>query len=137
MTAQEIVAAVKSLGLPQESYVVFGSCPMALANLREAGDIDLLVTPEVFEQLGARGWVMMHKGKDDNPLTKDIFEAHQHWNFSSYRPTLKHLQKTATMYHSVPFAALSEVRKWKAASGRPKDLVDVAMIDTYLTGIND
>jgi hypothetical protein len=129
MTANEIVEAVRALNLPEGSFVVFGSCPMALANLREAGDIDMLVAPEVFEQLARQGWAPTHKGKDDNPLTKDVFEAHQNWNFSKYKPSLEHLKKTATIYESIPFAALDEVRKWKAASGRPKDLVDVALID--------
>jgi hypothetical protein len=45
MTGQDIINKVKPLNLPKGQYVVFGSCPMALAGLREAGDIDMLVTP--------------------------------------------------------------------------------------------
>ena len=36
MTKNQIIAKMASLNLPQGSYVVFGSAPMAVAGLREA-----------------------------------------------------------------------------------------------------
>ena len=131
MNKQQIIDKAKSLSLPSGSYVVFGSCPLALAGLREAGDIDMLVNDETFAQLREAGWQEVDKGKDDNPLTHDVFEAHNSWKFSTYDPTLEHLLATATVIDGIPFASLDEVRKWKAASGRPKDLVDIQLIDQY------
>lgn len=136
MNLQEIITKVKELGLPEGSYVVFGSCPLAAAGLREAGDIDMLVTAEVFRGLGVAGWKRVNKGVGDMPFTHDVFEAHDNWDFSHYRPTLDQLLMTATVIDGVPFAALEEVRKWKAASGRPKDLKDIELIDAYLAQRN-
>lgn len=124
---------MKALSLPKNSFIVFGSCPMALAGLRESSDIDLLVTPELRTNLKERGWVEINKGKDDHPLSSGIFEAHDNWSFSSYSPTLKHLLSSATITEGIPFASLHEVRKWKAASGRPKDATDIELIDNYLS----
>lgn len=45
MTREEIILKVKKLRLPEDSYVVFGSCPLATARIREADDIDLLDSP--------------------------------------------------------------------------------------------
>jgi hypothetical protein len=138
MTAQEIIAKVKELNWPEGSYVVFGSCPMALAGIREANDIDFLVSKELFAELKTQGWKQIYKTPNDQPLTKDSFEArgvlevHDNWNFSLYNPTLEHLLASATLADGVSFAALKEVRKWKAAAGRPKDLKDVELIDEYL-----
>lgn len=129
MTASEIITKVKALNLPQGSYVVFGGCPLALAGLREANDIDLLVSPELFAQLRKQGWTEHFKTENDIPLTHDVFEAHENWNFSAYKPTLQHLLATATTKDGVPFASLEEVRKWKVSSGRPKDLKDIELID--------
>lgn len=131
MNKQQIVDKVKSLNLPAGSYIVFGSCPLALAGLREAGDIDMLVNDETLEQLRQAGWQEVDKGKDDKPLAHDVFEAHNSWKFSAYNPTLEHLLATATVVDGIPFASLDEVRKWKAASGRPKDLVDIELINNY------
>ena len=129
MTGEEIVAKMKELNLPKNTYVVFGSGPMAAAGLRESNDIDLLVSKDVFVKLKEAGWKEQVKSLDDKPLTHEIFEAHNNWNFSSYNPTLEHLLASATEVEGIPFASLNEVRKWKIASGRPKDLNDVKLID--------
>jgi hypothetical protein len=132
MTKQEIIDKVTALHLPAGAYIVFGSCPMAAAGIRESSDVDMLVSSELKETLRQAGWQEVDKGQDDKPLTFDVFEAHDNWNFSSYSPTLTQLLKTADIFDGVPFASLEEVRKWKAASGRPKDLKDLELIDAYI-----
>lgn len=127
------MAAVKSLKLPPGSYIVFGSGPLAAYGLREAGDVDLYVSEGVLEGFKAAGWQQIEKGPDDKPYSHGIFEAHAHWNFSPYAPTLKQLLKTATVIEGVPFASLDEVRKWKAASDGLKHAADVRLIDDYLS----
>ncbi|MDP3741369.1 MAG: hypothetical protein Q8R08_03540 [bacterium] len=102
---------------------------MIIAGLREANDIDLLVSPEVYEKLRRAGWQELHKGPHDHPLVHDVFEAHDNWDFSSYSPMLNHLLGSAIVVDDIPFAALEEVRKWKVASARPKDLADIKLID--------
>jgi len=129
MEKEEIIAKVKSLNFPKNSYVVFGSCPLAIAGLREAKDIDFLVSKELFVKLKASGWTELRKSFNDKPLVHDIFEAHDNWNFSEYSPTLEQLLASATIIDEIPFASLEEVRKWKVASGRPKDLIGIELID--------
>lgn len=132
MTKEEIISKVKSLNLPKASYVVFGSCPMAIAGIREANDIDLFVSPDAFARLRDEGWQVRHKGSNDNPFVHDVFEAHDNWDFSTYNPTLERLLGSATVVDGIPFAALEEVRKWKMASARPKDLADIKLINAHL-----
>lgn len=132
MTGPQIIQKAKELNLEPGSYIVFGSCPMALAGIREAGDIDLLATAEVRARFKKEGWQEVDKGPNDKPLAKGDYEIHDHWNFSSYQPTLEQLLATATVVEGVPFASLEEVKKWKQSSGRPKDLKDIKLIDTYL-----
>jgi hypothetical protein len=134
MTGQEIIAKVKTLNLPNGSYIVFGSCPLAVAGIREANDIDMLVTEAVSNSLKQKGWQQIDKGKNDKPLVYDVFEVHKSWSFSSYNPTLEHLLKTATFVDGIPFASLEEVRRWKLASGRAKHLKDVKLIDLKILG---
>jgi len=129
MTGKDIIKKVKSLNWPKGHYIVFGSAPLALAGLREAGDIDFLVSAELFEKLRQTGWKVRIKSPNDKPLVLGDFEVHANWNFSSYKPTLEYLLATATVVDSIPFASLDEVRKWKVSSGRPKDLADIKLID--------
>lgn len=116
---------------PKDSYVVFGSGPMAAAGIRESSDIDLLVSDELAKQLEADGWQEMEKTPNDKPLVRDDFEAHRSWDFSSFSPTLKDLLSRADFIDDVPFASLEDVVKWKSAGRRPKDLKDIELINAY------
>jgi len=132
MKKTEIISKIKALNLPQNSYVVFGSAPLAVAGIREAKDIDLFISKKTLSELERRDWKKLYKGPKDEPLTFDVFEAHDNWDFSPYSPTLKHLLSTATVVDGIPFASLEEVKKWKAATGTPKHLADIKLIDEYL-----
>lgn len=133
MKKEEIVAKVKALNLSEGSYIVFGSGPLAAAGIRESQDVDMFVSKETFTKLRRDGWQELDKGGNDMPLVHDVIEAHDNWNFGlRYNPTLSHLLSTAKVIDGVPFASLDEVRKWKVASGRPKDLKDIELIDEYL-----
>ncbi len=48
---------VKRLDLPPGEYVVIGSGILGALGIRDIADVDLLVSPRVFEQLRERGWV--------------------------------------------------------------------------------
>ena len=131
MQKEEIISKIKTLNLAKDSYILFGSCPLAALGIREAQDIDLLVSKEVFEKLKERGWRELYKNPNDTPLVYDVFEVHENWNFSSYNPTLEHLLSSAIIVDDTPFASLEEVKKWKMASARPKDLDDIKLIENY------
>jgi len=131
MTGQEIIEKVKALQLPQGEYIVFGSCPLAVAGLREANDVDMLVSKKLLKELEQRCWQQITKASDDKPFTHDVFEAHDAWDFDGYSRTLEQLLATADIVDGIPFASLAEVRAWKEASGRPKDLKDIELIDTH------
>ena len=46
---EELLQQVRDLHLPLGSYVLFGSAPMGARGMREMKDVDMVVTPEVFE----------------------------------------------------------------------------------------
>lgn len=131
MKKNEVIEKVKSLNFSKDSYVVYGSAPFAILGIREVNDIDLLVSEELYEELKKKGWKKVYKGPKDEPLTYDIFEAHPNWDFSPYAPTLSELLSRAIDVEGISFASLEDVRKWKEASGRPKDLSDLNLIENY------
>lgn len=133
MNRAVVIEAVRSLNLPLDSFIVFGSAPMTVHGIREANDIDLFVTSEVLKSLKDRGWKKVVKGPRDEPYTHGVYEAHDTWEFSKYSPTLSHLQATSETIEGIPFASLLEVRKWKAASTKLKFKRDVVLIDEYLS----
>ncbi len=131
MTKDDIVEKVKSLNLQYGSYIVYGSAPFAILGIREVNDVDLLVSEELYSVLQRKGWKRVYKGPKDEPLTFDIFEAHKSWAFSPYAPTLQELLSRAFEIEGVPFATLEDVKKWKEASERPKDIKDLKLIKLF------
>jgi hypothetical protein len=132
MTKSDVIKRVKDQNFPQDSYVVFGSGPMAVAGIREVNDIDLYVSKELFKELEKKGWKKVQKGPGDNPLTFDVFEAHDNWNFSHFKPTFNELLSRASIVEGVVFASLEDVKKWKSGLERKKDLRDLDLISNYL-----
>lgn len=51
-----IIEEVRKLDLPQGEYLVLGSGILGALGIREIDDIDLLVSPSVFDKLRAKGW---------------------------------------------------------------------------------
>jgi hypothetical protein len=133
MNSTEVLVNVQQLGLPADSYVVFGSAPMVMAGLRETDDIDLFVTEPLFEQLAGRGWEHVSTADGTESLRRGVFEAFTSWQFGTYAPQVAELLGRADPFGGVPFASLRDVKKWKTARGREKDLRDCALIDTHLS----
>ena len=129
MTIKDIVSKVKLLNLPKGSYIVYGSCPMTALKIREAKDIDLYVSQEIYDDLKKKGWKEVYKGPKDKPVVYEDIEAHNTWDFSAYNPTIEELLSRSFEVEGIDFASLEDVRKWKASSGRPKDLDDIKLIN--------
>lgn len=116
MNLDDIVRTVKSLNLPTGSYIIYGCGPLALHNIRDVGDIDMLVTKGLKRSLKSSGWIEQHKGPNDNPVTNGVVEAHDSWSFCYYNPSLAELLSRADAYGGVAFASLYDVLQWKLAS---------------------
>lgn len=124
---------VKSLNLPLDQYVVFGSGPMSAHEIRKSNDIDLFVTEKLFHQLAQQGeWRIKYRDNGQVYLVKDIFEVDKRWKIGDYSPDIKYLIENAKIIKGVPFAPLTEVMNYKRVLARPKDLDDIKLIREYL-----
>jgi hypothetical protein len=128
-----IIKEIKALNLPNGEYLVFGSAPMGIHGIRNIHDIDILVSPNLYQQLKKRGWQEKKwKSSGSKYLAYKNIEAGSNWDYGIYHPTLESLLKTADIFDGIPFANLKEVIKWKMAFGRDKDKKDIQLIKTFL-----
>ncbi len=136
MNAVEIVSTLLELNIPADSYVVFGSGPLARAGLRETGDIDLFVSESLLAELEERGWEPITHADGTISLQHGEIEAYSAWRFGDYLPHVDELRKRADVYEGIPFASLGDVREWKQARGSKIDLQDIMLIDEHLSAID-
>jgi hypothetical protein len=129
-----IVAEVTKLDLPLGQYVVIGSGIMAQLGLREANDVDIAVTPDLYAKLRASGEWEEEERYGKIFLKKDAVEINPRLDWECYSTTAEQAIASATVIDGVPFMNLNELVKFKCGLGRAKDLADIVMIEAYLAG---
>lgn len=117
---------LKSLNIPKEEFVIYGSAPMVLRGLKEKNnDLDVLVKDSLWEKLSVKypnningdyidvdGVSFTHNGKDFLGNTEDVINK----------------SEIIDGYHIL---SLAETKKWKEKVGGERHLNDVKIIEEY------
>lgn len=128
---------VKFLNLPLGKYAVIGSGVMAAHGIRDYKDIDLLVSPDLYDELRHKGWKEKAVRPDFVVIEKGIFEAGPNiMTLPTYEPDINELIDKADIINGVAFVRLTDVIDFKRAMARPKDLEDIGMVEKYLNNKN-
>ena len=131
----DIFKKLKELNFPKGEYVVAGGA-MAAHGIREAHDLDILVTPKLYEHLLNNGWVkcVCKQCTKVNRfmLKKEDVDILPDYTFGNYIGDVDWLIKNADMIQGYPFINLVEFMKFKKELGRPKDIKDIELIKEYL-----
>lgn len=128
---------VSDLAFPLGQYVVVGGS-MEAHGIRKARDIDLVVSPELFEDLEQQGWrpylpKPSFMGETWGRLEKDDIQVNSEISWAGVRfAETQELIDNAEIIQDFPFAPLEVLAAWKKARGREKDIRDVELITRYL-----
>lgn len=131
---------VEKLGIPLENIIVIGSGVLDVLGIRTAGDVDLALTSEEFEQQRGSGKWQVHAIDANNDrrdfLSGDNVELFQGWRSlvpetDGYYDDLLPLSEVIDGLRCIK---LSEIKRWKQQMGREKDLRDVQLIEEYEAG---
>jgi len=127
-----IIEKVKKLGLPFGQYVVISSGTLDALGIRPANDIDLTVLPELHQSLRKSGEWKEEDRYGKIFLIQDGIEINPDISWDAYPTSTQEVINTALVIDGVPFMNLEELRTFKTALGREKDIVDIALMDAYL-----
>ena len=109
---------------------------LAVHDLREARDLDMVVQPELFHRLQKEGWKrkwFFHGCLRRKCVEKDGVEAYSNAKLGNYRPENSYLIGKAEMIEGIPFFSLDEFVKLKRVLNRgEKDQRDIVLIEEYL-----
>ena len=126
MNRKQLVARLKGLGLPKGGYVLVAGGAMVMHGLRaETADLDIIVSPEVFEALGRmHGFIEAKPGK---PRFVDLgSDVELSDNFDNAFPadSLSH----AIEIDGVRVQPLEDILGFKEKLNRPKDQHDIKLL---------
>ncbi len=128
-----IIERVKELNLPKDQFLVSGSGILDLLGIRKSDDIDLLVSPSLFENLKEKhGWSPHHTYKTTIVHPSKNVEAKYSLDFMKENYSLAQLLPHSYIKEGVHFLNLKVLKESKFQLGRKKDLSDIKLIDAYL-----
>lgn len=133
MAQTSIIDRIRALALPDDQYIVAGSGVMDALGLRESRDIDLIVSPGLFEELRVRGWKRFIE-HDEYVLKYGDAEAWLTFPYDGRAMTRDDLLAHSVQIEEVTFVSPEFLRDWKQAKQRPKDIKDIELLDEYLRG---
>ena len=126
---------LRELDLPDGSYAVFGSGPLAVRGLRENEDLDVLVTHDVWKGLAREHAVT---SKDQRPDTIHINHLQilevAYWDWRPQISDARLLISKAERIEGVPFVRLEHLLDCKMLMTGDKHARDVGLIQEYLGG---
>lgn len=133
----DIFQEIRNLNFPLGSYVVVGSGSLEAHGIREARDLDIVVTPELYDRCELEGWdKQWHNTGQRYVLHKHAHnievEVYLDVNCGNVQPTTPELIERADIIDDIPFVSLEDLLAFKKCYGRPQDKPDVQKIEAQL-----
>ena len=136
---RRIIEAVKGLGLPEGEYAVFGSGLMEVLGIRDSGDVDLIVTKRLFDELVEReDWerfVYENNGDEAVKYRGDFVDV-AFWDCKYFpgcdEEGILGMIGRVEVIDGVSFVNLEDMISWKSGSEREKDRRDVELIRDFI-----
>lgn len=133
MNRKDILSELRALDLPFEEYVVVGGAALAVREIRDTDDIDLVVTPSLFDQLNRAGWVLKVRPNGKPGLHRGRVEAYLDVNCGDCERSTSWLLSNSETLEGVRFVDLETLAAFKASYGREKDRRDLDLIANRLS----
>ena len=123
---------LEKLNLPRDKFAIFGSGPLAVRGIRETNDLDIIVKPDLWEELKKKYPVT---SEEKGLMVIGNIEIYSKWG--GWFSDLAQLIEEADIIQGLRFVKLERVLEWKKKFNREKDKIDVDLIYEYLKNKNN
>ncbi|PLS80851.1 hypothetical protein CYG49_03740 [Candidatus Saccharibacteria bacterium] len=132
-----MIKILDELQLPKGEWVVFGGACLTAHDIRDTSDLELFVTPRLFKQLKEQGWEERITNSTDALYVTKIYHevpilAFIQCGSHKWVPNVASYLADPVVIDGHPFMSLHEMYEWKKATARPKDKVDVRLIEEHM-----
>lgn len=120
---------LQKINLPKGKFAIFGSAVLAIRNIRDAHDLDILVKADLWDELTRK--YPDHLKHDPVRIKLGDIEIYNYWPFLADR--VDEMIANAQIISNLPFVRLEYFLEWKKKMGRPKDSADIKLVEDYLS----
>lgn len=135
MEIHTLLKELDHLDIPKDQYAITSSGPLAIRGIREAHDLDVIVTEDVWEQLAKHHTPQKKRIETMQIGNIEILGEGSLFTKGSIASVAEQIE-TADVISGHRFVNLQLIRKFKTRLGREKDLRDITLIDNYLASQN-
>lgn len=133
MNKEELLNEIQKLEFPNTDFIIVGGSALAIRNLRDTFDLDIVVTVGLFEKLKTDNkWTYKIRPNGKPKLYKDFVEVYLDVNTENFQITTSQLFEHADVFHHIQFIDLQTLMHFKRSYGREKDFHDIELIQSYL-----
>lgn len=135
---QQKFSCLKQLNLPIDQYAITGSGALGIRNLKEIDDLDIIVTPALWNALAKQYCIVDENNIKKIILHTGIVEALGEESFYTEEktkdvPSIVDRITHAEIIDQLPFESLEHVLYYKRKMGRDKDLNDIFIIEKTIS----
>lgn len=126
---------VRDLNLPLGKYAITSSGPLGVREIREIGDIDLVVDDDLWNELASAYPIIEEQGVTKIRISQDIevlAEGSFYGSRGTAQPSVAEQIAQADIIDGLPFVSLRHVLYFKREMKRPKDERDIAALERLL-----
>jgi hypothetical protein len=134
MQLRKLLQELDKLNLPIDQYAITSSGPMAAHGIREANDLDIILTPTLYERLKTKYKVGTSKYGEYMEINEHVQGIGEFLPEYQQRSNVDQI-KDADILFDHPFIKLEDVIAFKKMLGREKDMKDIALIEDFLSGL--
>lgn len=135
-----IFERARQLNFPPGHYILVGGATMEAYGLRKADDIDVCVSPKLFEKLRMAGWEVDQPFKEKwgrVRLKRNDIEVFSDVQIGSRSIPIEDFIQDSILIRDLPFMRLEILLELKHYNDREKDLKDIKLIEEYLKANNN
>lgn len=129
MKNANVFEKIKDLNIPYGKYVVVGGVTLVAHGIREWNDdidIDLAVSPEIFEDFANRGWLQIQE-PTKTVMRHGVYDMGV--GFGEW--SLDELLADALIIEGIPFINLNKLAAWKRQRNLPRDRHHIEIIEQH------
>ena len=132
MTIVNFKKQLDKLGLNSSNSIIMGSGILQAKGVRNSNDIDLIVPKDIFISLKNTPELVFESRDDGDRLTNSSVEIFTQWNVLGEEKYHADLLKDTVVIDNLRYLSLDLTTALKKANGRPKDLLDLELINTFI-----
>ncbi len=133
MKLKELLSELDKLNIPKDKMAITSSGPLGVRNIREIGDLDIIVYPEIWRKLSQKYVVTKEEKMESMEIGNIQILGGGSWFTDPKYGDIETDIDNADVIDGNRYVTLEKILTIKRQKNRPKDIADVKLIENYLS----